>query len=567
MLSLLIDQCGADASDLPQLVRLNELIRAEGEEAGGGSSTTHSPPTTQAPPSPLAAPVTASVEVTRVAWQTAKFSAWPAPTPGEDHTMLGFLLTRCPRPEEQAQCTVLQQLHGLLLEETHEGSANEKADVSFVHHTTAPAHPAPSAVEDTIKPVQRQGHSVILGVIAAHDNWIDATTAVPSPALPHSLPSSPLSVPVPILPDAGDWKGTTTFFHAETVAASPLSAPPVTMPPVPAAAATGVAAAVTERSATTRGIDALRTHAPPLLPARTELRPKDNEQQSEGNRELATVLLSTHASLSEEPSASQSAHKVLAVGEGRRAESGAAAPLPPHYAPHLRPYGGRMPCAVNEALAARGSATAWLLAGGRATRPASATPSASRPKSGFARRFVAGLYERVSMTRAGALSSPILPHQRRHPQHLPQALAAGSGVGAARGHRACSDSSPLQGHLAGSWHGGQKVGAGRVSLTQERVSLLAQDVVTRPLFSTTAPLEYGHPNGAVGSGSLRPHRACPYHPGIGSPAVLPGLRPSRPASSLPRSGGTSAVEPLTSLMVVGTRIHLPSPHPVRRRYS
>ncbi|KAG5473701.1 hypothetical protein LSCM1_04328 [Leishmania martiniquensis] len=572
MLSLLIDECGADASDLPQLVRLNELIRAEEEGADGGSATVRTPPPTQSlPPPPLAATATAPVEVTRVAWQASKPATRSVPTPPDDHTMLSFMLNHCASPEEKAQCTVLQRLHGLLLGETLEEGASWEADGNLIQSTaasrlSASAHPAFSFVEDVSRPAQRHDRLAPSGVTATQESRSDTTTAAPLSALPHPAPSPALSIPVPILPDAGAWKGAMTFFHADTALVSRPSSSVVAVCLVSGAATTGVAVAVTDRDATDDKGNAICANTPPSLITKTELLPQNGEWHPKGDRELATVPPSP-ASLTRESSASQAAHEVPAESEGGRAESEAAAPLLPHYAPHRPSYAGQMPRPVSEALAARNSATARLLAGDGATRPACATPPVPRPVSGFAKRFVAGLYERVSVTRGEVLSSPIPPHQRRHSLQLPQLLAAGSGVGAARGHRAWPERSPARAHLAGPCQARQGVNAARVSLTQGRGPLLAQEVATRPPLCTPPLFELEPLNGVADSGPPRPHRACPQHPAVGSPVVLSGARPLRPPSSLPRSGGASAVESLTGLMVVGTRIHLPSPHPMRPRYS
>ncbi|CAJ1990511.1 hypothetical protein conserved [Leishmania donovani] len=578
MLSLLIDQCGADASDLPQLVRLNELIRAEEEGTGGGSIAAQTPVATQAPTSlPLAAPTVAPAEGTRVERQAAEPPTPSVSTPAKDNTALGFLLHHCARPEEQAQCTALQRLHGLLLEETHEGGADESVDGNFSPlrakpPTVAPAHAAAAVVADAIKPPHKHDHPALSDVGAMHQNWMGATTAVPSPALPGSAPPPPpwLSIPVPILPGAGEWKGS-TYFRAETAASPQPLAQPVPRHAVSAASATDVAAVGVDRNAMSNGSDALRANSPLPPSASKELPPSDDDKQAENKQAPATVLLPSHASLTEETCAAQTAHETPAAGEGGRAELKATTPLRPRHTPLTPSYAGRMPCPASEALAARNSATARLLAGGGATRAASETPPASRPMSEFAKRFVTGLYEKVGTPCVEALSSPIPWQHQHHTRHPPQVLAAGSGVGAARGRRASSERSLLRAPLAEMWQSRQADDAYHVPPAQERVSLLAQKVATRPMLRTPTPLQHDHQHGGTGSEPLRPHRIVPHRPAAGSPAVLPSARPLRRHSTFPHSAegssGTAAVEPLSDLMVVGVRIRLPVLGPKRPRHA
>ncbi|CAG9577769.1 conserved hypothetical protein [Leishmania major strain Friedlin] len=578
MLSLLIDQCGADASDLPQLVRLNELIRAEEEGTGGGSIVAHTLVATQAPPSPpLAAPTVAPAEGTHVERQAAEFATPFVSTPAKDNTALGFLLLHCALPEEQAQCTALQRLQGLLLEETHEGGADESADGNFSPFrakppTLAPAPTAAAVVANAIKPPHKHDHPAFSDVGAMHQNWIGATTAVPSPALPGTAPPPRprLSIPVPILPGAGEWKGT-TYFRAEEAASPQPSAQPVPRHAVSAASAADISAAGVDGNAMSDETDALRASSP-LQPSESkELPPSDDDKQAENKQAPVTVLLPSHAALTKETCAAQTAHETPAAGEGRRAELKAATPLRPRHTPHTSSYAGRMPCPVSEALAARNSATARLLAGSGATRAASETPPVSRPMSEFAKRFVMRLYERPCTPCVEATSSPIPRQHQHHTQHPPQMLAAGSGVDAARGRRASSERSLLRAPLAEMWQSRQAVDACHVLPAQERASLLAQKVVTRPMLRTPTPLQHDHQHRGTGSEPLRPHCTVPHRPAAGSPALLPSARPFHRHSSFPHSAGgssgTAAVEPLSDLMVVGVRIRLPAVGPKRPRHA
>lgn len=576
MLSLLIDECGADASELPQLVRLNELIRAEEEGTGGGSIAAHTPVATPGPPSPpLASPTLAPAEVIRTEKQAAGSDTLSVPTSAKDNTVLGFLLHHCAGLEEQAQCTALKQLHGLLLAETREEGADESANGNFSPlrakpPTAAPAYAANAVAADATKPSHKHDHPTLSDVSAMHQNWMGATTAVPSPALPGTAPPPPLSIPVPILPGAGEWKGT-TYFRAETAASLQPSTQPMLRHAVSAASAIGAASVRVDGNAMSDGADALRPH-PPLQPsARKGLPPSDDDKQAENKQTAATVLFPSHASPTEETCAAQAADEAPAAGEDGRAELKATTSLRPRHTPHMPSYAGRMPCPVNEALAARNSATARLLAGGGMARAASETPPASRPMSEFAKRFVAGLYERGGTPCVEALSSPIPQQHQHHTQHPTQMLAAGSGVGAVCGRRASSERSLLRAPLADMWRSRQTVDACRVPPAQERVPLLARKVATRPMLRAPTPLQHDRQHRGTGSEPLRPHRALPYHPAAGSPTVLPCARPLRRHSSFSHSAegscGTAAVDSLSDLIVVGVRIHLPFLVPKRPRHA
>ncbi|CAJ1030642.1 hypothetical protein Q4I30_005573 [Leishmania utingensis] len=574
MLSLLINQCGAKASDLPQLVRLTELIRAEKEGAAGGFTVAPTPLATQTPlPPPLS---TEPGEVTRVAGQAAKSTTLSVLTSAKDHTALGFLLHNCASPAEQSQCTMLQQLYGLLLPETHEGGASESADGSFsplrVKPSTAvPVHPATTVAAGAERASHRHHHPVSSDAIATHEQRSDATTTAPLSALLDSAPLLPPSIPVPILPDPGNWEGAVAFYPAATAAPTHPSTPPVPMHLVSAVAVTGIAAVAADRNAMRDGADALRANSPLLPSSSAELPPNDDDEQAERNRESGVVLFPAPASCTDETSAAHATHVEPAAGEGGRAELGAATLPLPRYPPHPSFYAGRMPCPVNEALAARNSATLRLLAGCGATRWASSLSPTSRPTSGPAKRFTSGLYGRASTPRGGAFSSPIPSQQQRYTPHPPQTLPIRGGVEVIRAHRTLSERSLLPVRPAEPWQAWQAVDTVRVSSAQGRVSLLAQDVAPRLRLSTSTPHHHRYQRRVTGAEPPRPPRAFPYNPATISSGVLPCVRPFRRRSSLSQyvrdNSDAPTVEPFADLIVVGARIHLPSLHPTRPRYS
>ncbi|GET90301.1 hypothetical protein, conserved [Leishmania tarentolae] len=575
MLSLLIDQCGAMASELPQLVRLNELIRAEEQGTGGGFTAVQPQISTQGLPSPpLAAPTIAPAEVIHIGRQLEGSDTPSGPASSKDNTMLGFLLHSCVCPEEQAQCPMLHQLHRLLREEMHEGGANELANVNVSPLRAEPpavasAQTSTAVAADTIKPPHQHDYPALSDATAMCQNWRGTAAAVPSSVVPGTAPPPPppppLDIPVPILPGAGKWKEATNF-RAETAASPQPLAQPARMGAVSAAVVTSVAAAGTDKQSMSDSTDTFRAHSPRRLSAGTALPLCDDDEKAP-----TAVSPSTHASRTEETRAAPVALKVLAAGGSGRAELKATTSLGPRHTPHPPSYAGRMPCPVNEALAARNSATVRLLAGGGRTRASPETTLMSRPMSGFSKRFLMGLYERVSTPCAEALPSPAPRRQPHHTQHPPHMLAAGSGVGAARGRRASSERSLLGATLAEMRQSTQAGGTCRVSPTQRRVPLLAQKLATAPMARACTPLEHSYRHRDIESEPPRPNLALPHHSASGSPAVLPCARPLHRHYSFPRStegsSGTPAVEPFSDMMVVGVRIRLPSVGPARPRHA
>ncbi|KAK7195529.1 hypothetical protein NESM_000480900 [Novymonas esmeraldas] len=451
MLSFLIHECGAAAADLPQLVRLKSLLDAE--ESGTALS-----PQTRTPP--------------------------PAPAP-RDSTCLGFLLQRCASTDEVAQCAMLQMLHGLLTDEAHDVRVGGPATA---HDSSLP--PVPPVPPPPRSTAQHREHA--------------AGTALPDSALP-----PPLCIPVPIVPGAGDWKGTVALLPSPTVSTQ--------VPPTPCAAAEAVAE--------------VRTSSDAASPKNRPAAVTDTPAGDDGGPVVP--------SLSERPPA-RPTHGTPGVAVAAAAAGAAAAsPLPPRHPLYVPAYAGRMPRAAADVFATRSSATVRLLAGG-AVRPSSAGPRAPRPMSVFAKRFIADMYERVSTPHAGAMSSPIPTQQSSHqppppPPAAPSAssllLATGSGVYAARGRRASSG-------LA-------------------RVALHGNTVAARSLPFTPAP-----PPGRVGGACSQARPVHPVSPRTAAAAetapATPSAPPARPHSSLPRRDTSAAAADGGALVVVGARIRLPS---------
>ncbi|KAG5490516.1 hypothetical protein JKF63_00636 [Porcisia hertigi] len=566
MLSLLINRCDAEAADLPQLLRLHELLCAEEEGVGGGSAALRTPVTTQTPSAPHLTEVTsATLNATRVAGDAARAAG--------DRTVLGFLLHHCTNPGEEAEYTGLRQLHGLLLEESRIEDANKSADMKTSlpraqPPTTVPVHIAPTTAADVISSLDPPNQRVPSGTMIMTEKPFENPSFVSAPEGSRPALSSPLAIPVPIVPQANGWRGTTTFLPASAEASPQPLASPGPKRGASEDATIGVAAAAAESNVMGAEASVFVAKASPVHSTGSELPPRtDKDRPVKDSSQYPALSLPTSVSVGEEISAAQTTREVRAAGEGGRGNLEAVTSPPLRRFPQHFSSVGRMPCPIDEVLAARSSATVRLHRGVGTVQSLSPLPPASRPMSGFARRFISGLYEGVVPSRDRRMSSPIPIPKKRHLQPLYQRLPTGGGARAVRAHRASLERSgehPVQPRQA-------RQGAGnvRLPLPQERVYQFAQEVVTRPRFSTPTPLQ---PPPKRSVGGFEPDRTCRISPcaATGSRAVVLDSRPVRPHSSLAHSGrgsgNASADEPLAGLILIGARIPLPSFRPDYSRH-
>lgn len=490
MLSFLLDKCGTASSELPQLVRLNALLAEENNtNESNGSNTLNRATVAATMPKDTAAP--------------PPRSSFSPPTPvsptvqaRKDHTMLGFLLDRCATAEERQQCPMLEQMRTWLSEEGTEEKAvvEQRADAPAINKA---AVAATSAVSNNVASA------------AQHDQQQQQQTTAETSTTPPVM-----AIPLPILPGAGDWRGTITVHGA---VAPVVSSPAYSSPIAPPCSTTAAPQEVTEST-------------------------KDHKEKEEDG-----LVLSAPPQLPPHP-------------PGAAAAAAAAV------------YAGRMPCPASEALAARNSATVRLLAGAGvgtsskpSTRPSSSLPPASRPTSGFAKRLMADLYERVTSNaittatpRAGTTSAAIPYSQAQLLTH-----ATGSGVRAAREHHqhqqqlryAPTGTEPWHAGAAAAVRGGSAQRAGRATpLTPSRYT---------PTPPPSNSRRHSGPDQHVGG--RRSSLSRPPPPPL-PPPVLPTVagRPPRvlPAAVAAMVGRQAAPVPGCAdpmgLMVVGARIRLPS---------
>ncbi|KPA80316.1 hypothetical protein ABB37_04597 [Leptomonas pyrrhocoris] len=536
MISFLVSKCGAEASELPQLVTLHRLLQEDEREGAAGASTAAKPVVQDYADK-------STPHVVRSSLAHA------------DNSMLGFLLDRCATVEEQSQCPRLQQMRGWLLQE-EESAKRENADA--VHEPNVPAAATRTGWDGTGSAKQREGTGITPTPTHErifhrhHENTTTDRTPPLSPAAVTAAEGAPPApamavIPVPILPGVGDWKGTITVLAPPP---SPQTSQPARQPSKEGEAAS---VSVTEPAEGARkGSDTAVTETPvPFskneILAAGKKTPKHDKEQRSGPAD--------------------------APPSGGAASSSTSPP--PH--PTLSAYAGRMPRPASEALAVRNSATVRLLSGrGVRMSPSnlsSPIPPASRPMSGFARRFMADLYERVSTPKTG-VTAPLSPGSAT-------GHATGSGVRAAREHnpahgqlqqqrqqqRQQTPSTSLAATRAEAWHAG--AAAGVRGATASRTGT----VVAPP--SRFTPVR---PAGRRASDSEpRPRRNSLHRPAgvVGCPpsVVLPGVgaaaRPVRPPSSAAYGqhvGTTSGCADPVGLMVVGAHIHLPSAPLSRSRY-
>jgi hypothetical protein len=457
-----------------------------------------------------------------------------------DNTMLGFLLDKCATAEEQVQCPVLQQMRGWLQEsdETPEEAATEaKLGVS-----TVTAHVAGKETAQLVE--NGAAHS---NTVAESINHHDGTPA-PEKAASRTPAAAAVvaEIPTPILPGVGDWKGTITVY----------ASPPPDLPP----------------------------------------------PQSTENKNTATLPVQPEASVTTATDQAKRAHDEVSAA----VTTSHTAPTPPASStgsqpqhPHVPSYAGRMPCPASEALAVRNSATVRLLSGigitrAAASRPTSSLPPASRPMSGFAKRFISSLYDRVSAPRDCVRESASVPLSKASAFVYP----IGSGVRAVREHQwhqqqqqqqqSLSDGQPTSRVPAGieAWRLGVRerqhdsIGL-RAGAADGISSVHDNSNHAHASRFTPAPPSERRVSGSEprqrrpwltrpAAAGRSPSNILPSMGGTASAAVAGALRPARrPASAIreQQPGPVPGCADPVGLMVVGARIRLPSTGALRTRYA
>lgn len=547
MLAFLINKCGADVSELPQLVRLNHLLLEEDEENGAAATVQPSSQGT----------TTATTTTTTTAASAATSAAEMSTVAPKDASMLGFLLDKCASKEERAQCPVLQQMRGWLLQDAAAAPPENAANAQQPNALASVAHKA--GLEAAATAASAAEKLVHEEDICCHENKTAAqgTASIRPPPQPPTVATSTTPVhaagegsqklssmlpvtdiPVPILPGAGDWKGSITVYAAAPPL--PTSSQPTANAPKPervdarhtANGRAGHEAATPSSTATTCVENNAVNKAAVTLPQGTTPNQQSSEKRALADVTAANDIVTANpAATSAEPSRLQ--HTTL-----------------PSYA-------GRMPCPASEALAVRNSAAVRLLSG-VGSRPSSGMPPASRPMSGFAKRLMADLYDRVS-TPHTVSGGPAAVAQSQAPT-LTHAI--GSGVRAAREHQ-----QQLQ-------H--QKQWQQRSSSHEETGEEPWHNTAASHALHLTPALPAGRRTSGF---EFRQRRSSLSNPAVARASrdptvVLPGVGPAgrtprRPLSAV--HGQPAAPTPgsadLTGLVVVGARIRLPSAQPTRPRYA
>ncbi|KPI88754.1 hypothetical protein ABL78_2133 [Leptomonas seymouri] len=526
MLSFLIEKCGADAAEVPQLVKLNNLLLEEDDGEAAAAPTVK--PASQGDNNGGAR--SGVVDSRRQS----------------DNTMLSFLLDTCAVAEERMQFPVLQQMRSWLLQEAE---LPENATEDIEANAPAAARRAKLDSAGTANPPGGSGSSTTRYDTFQLDNTMEGSKSPTLPPLPATTGNDPrvapgANAPAPILPSSGSWKGSTTACTSP----SPLQA---SQPSLQASAARKAEA------------DSAETHT-----------------EGDANAISSCQKNSARHTDTKAPDYGGVMHRGLTGA--KLSEGAVASSTLPRSQRILPTYAGRMPCPASEAMSVLNSATVRLLSRAgvtsKSSRPSSVPPT-SCPMSGFTRRFMANLYERVStLSPRAADASEAAPLSQEHVL----CNAHGSGMRAAREHYQLQHQQQQQTTSFAPtgtevWHTGAAAGArGSTAAADGAAALSLRGTVGPCRPSPPAPARStgrrtSGPESRQRRSSLsRPTAVVGHPPSVALPCVGAAARsvhrPSSAAHGQPAGRTPGSADPV-GLMVVGARIRLPSTAPKRSQYA
>lgn len=515
MLAFLVDRCGAQQKELPQLVALRNLLRQEerGADFAAEEAVTSAVAETPAAPPPQTASETSRVFHTQPSLSNAEPLHQPHHKEGPNSSALGFILCNSasmePTGAEASNFPMLTELYNLLRHESEEGTQ--------------------------VPPVAVPLTTVLSSSTAGASSPLIATA---STAAYSASTVSGSAVPLPIVPTAGGWHGVFGAPSGTTAGAPPPppqfrhpSERPRNPSPLTTAASPPVSPPLADR-ATVVPVGGASSRIP--------RKPRTTSATERHGGRPATEMLSSPIQDGLETSSAQTAASSTSRGHGHGQDG----------TPPSTSTAGRMPCPPCELLAnGHGLSNGHRSPHGCGSETEAVGIGARQPLSHYARRFLSDLYERVS--------TPV----SQFPSHS-SLCATGSGIKAARGRRTSVDAVAMQANAVPS--------APRTGLLHHR---LPRPSASSHAFPMPPPAHRSPPRHAAARSFLHQHGSAvggPRHPSrspsAGPSPTVAGHR--RSASQYSRcssagharrsSAGVAEKATGTGFMIVGERIPLPS---------